>query len=286
MLVYRLSMKKLSSNKSFGGVQGVYSHASSSTKTDMTFAVYEPPQVVDRPVPVLWFLSGLTCSHENAMVKAGMQAYAAELGMMVVLPDTSPRGEGVPDDPDRAYDFGLGAGFYVDARQSPFAENYQMYSYVVDELPALIANKFNADMTRQGICGHSMGGHGALTLGLKNPDQYQSISAFSPIVSAMNCPWGQKALAGYLGDDKSVWAAHDACALIEQGVAKTPLLIDQGTGDNYLETELKTHLLEQACAKADHPLNVRMQDGYDHSYFFISTFMGDHMVWHGEVLNA
>ncbi len=285
-LVYRLDMEKIASNKSFGGVQGVYTHASSSTKTEMTFAVYEPPQAKDGPVPVLWFLSGLTCSHENAMVKAGMQEHAAKLGMMVVLPDTSPRGDDVPDDPDGSYDFGLGAGFYVNATQAPFAKNYQMYSYIVDELPELIGHEFNADMSRQGISGHSMGGHGALTIGLKNPSIYQSISAFSPIVSPMNCPWGQKALGGYLGDDKAAWAEHDACALVEQGYAKTPLFVDQGTGDDFLEKELKTHLLQEACAKTDHPLTVRMQEGYDHSYFFISTFMSDHMAWHAKALKG
>lgn len=281
-----LGMEKISSNKSFGGVQGVYSHTSSSTKTDMTFAVYEPPQAKDGPVPVLWFLSGLTCSHENAMVKAGMQAHAAKLGMMVVFPDTSPRGEGVPDDAESAYDFGLGAGFYVNATQAPFAENYQMYSYIVDELPALIGAEFNADMSRQGISGHSMGGHGALTIGLKNAGRFKSISAFSPIVSPINCPWGQKALGGYLGDDKATWAKNDACALIGAADEKVHLLVDQGTGDNFLEGELKTHLLQEACAKANHPLTVRMQKGYDHSYFFISTFMGDHMEWHGKAFKS
>ncbi|VAV99458.1 S-formylglutathione hydrolase, partial [hydrothermal vent metagenome] len=232
------------------------------------------------PVPVFWFLSGLTCSHENAMVKAGMQEYAARLGMIVVLPDTSPRGEGVADDPDGAYDFGLGAGFYVDATREPFAPHYQMYSYVVDELPELIGKEFNADMSRQGICGHSMGGHGALTIGLKNPGRFKSISAFSPIVSPMNCPWGQKALSGYLGDDRDVWAQHDACALVAGAGEKLPLLVDQGTADDFLEKQLQPQLLEKACKKANSPLTLRMQPGYDHSYFFISTFMKDHLDWH------
>ena len=279
-------MKTVSQNKSFGGEQGVYTHASSATKTDMTFAVYVPPQARDAPVPVLWFLSGLTCTHENAMVKAGMQEHAARLGMIVVWPDTSPRGDGVADDPDGAYDFGLGAGFYVNATQAPYAANYQMYSYVVDELPELIGLKFNADMSRQGICGHSMGGHGALTIGLKNPGRFKSISAFSPIVSPMNCPWGQKALGGYLGDDRSVWARHDACALIAQATEKLPLLVDQGTGDNFLEKELKPQLLVEACEKAGHRLTLRMQPDYDHSYFFISTFMKDHMEWHGKAFEG
>lgn len=277
-------METLTENKSFGGEQGVYTHASSSTKTDMTFAVYVPPQAQKSPVPVFWFLSGLTCSHENAMVKAGMQEHAARLGMIVVLPDTSPRGDGVADDPGGAYDFGLGAGFYVDATQAPYKAHYQMYSYMVDELPAIIASEFNADMSRQGICGHSMGGHGALTIGLKNPGRFKSISAFSPIVSPINCPWGQKALSGYLGDDQTAWVDHDACALIGKATEKLPLLVDQGTGDNFLEQELKTQLLEKACEKANHRLNLRMQEGYDHSYFFISTFMKDHMEWHDKAL--
>ncbi len=281
-MVYRLGMEKISTNKSFGGEQGVYIHTSSSTNTDMTFAVYVPPQAKERPVPVFWFLSGLTCTHENAMVKAGMQEHAARLGMIVVLPDTSPRGEGVADDPDGAYDFGLGAGFYVNATQQPFAAHYQMYSYVVDELPELIGREFNADMSRQGICGHSMGGHGALTIGLKNPGRFKSISAFSPIVSPTNCPWGQKALGGYLGDDQAEWVEHDACALVGKADEKLHLLIDQGTGDNFLEKELKSHLLTAACEKAGHPLTLRMQEGYDHSYFFISTFMRDHMEWHAK----
>lgn len=279
-------MERISSNKSFGGEQGVYSHASSSTKTDMTFAVYVPPQAAERPVPVLWYLSGLTCTHDNAMGKAGMQEHAARLGMIVVLPDTSPRGEGVADDAEGAYDFGLGAGFYVNATQAPFADNYQMYSYVVDELPELIGKEFNADMSRQGICGHSMGGHGALTIGLKNPGRFKSISAFAPIVSPVNCPWGQKALGGYLGDDKAAWAEHDACALVAAGAEKLPLLVDQGTGDNFLEQELQPELLVMACEKADHPLTLRMQEGYDHSYFFISTFMKDHMKWHAKAFTA
>jgi len=282
---YRLAMEQIAINKSFGGQQGVYRHASSSTGTDMTFAVYVPPQAKDRPVPVLWFLSGLTCSHENAMVKAGMQEHAARLGMLVVLPDTSPRRQGpdsedVADDPDGLYDFGLGAGFYVDASQDPFAKHYQMYSYITDELPKLIAENFNADMSRQGICGHSMGGHGALTIGLKNPGRYKSISAFSPIVSPINCPWGQKALGRYLGPDQTLWVEHDACALIGKAEEKLPLLIDQGTGDDFLEKELKPHLLTKACEQADHPLTLRMQEGYDHSYFFIASFMRDHMEWH------
>ncbi len=279
-------MEKIASNKSFGGEQGVYRHASTATGTDMTFAVYVPPQAASGPVPVFWFLSGLTCSHENAMVKAGMQEHASRLGMMVVLPDTSPRGEGVADDPEGAYDFGLGAGFYVNATQEPFAAHYQMYSYVVEELPELIGKEFNADMSRQGICGHSMGGHGALTIGLKNPGRFKSISAFSPIVSPTSCPWGQKAFSRYLGDDQAVWAEYDACALVEKAEERLPLLIDQGSGDDFLEKELKPQLLEKACKKANHSLTLRMQPGYDHSYFFISTFMRDHLDWHDKAFKA
>lgn len=283
-MVYRFGMETISQNKSFGGKQGVYRHNSSATRTPMTFAVYEPPQASEGPVPVLWFLSGLTCSHENAMVKAGMQEHAARLGIAVVLPDTSPRGDDVPDDPEGAYDFGLGAGFYVDATQAPFAANYQMYSYIVDELPGVIGDKFNCDMARQAISGHSMGGHGALTIGLKNPGRFRSISAFSPICSPLNCPWGQKALKGYLGEDLSAWQAHDASLLVADAREKLPMLVDQGEADDFLQTQLKPHLLEEACKKADYPLTLRRQPGYDHSYFFISTFMADHMEWHGRYL--
>lgn len=277
-------MEKISENKSFGGSQGVYRHQSAATGTQMTFAVYEPPQAKGAPVPVVWFLSGLTCSHENAMVKAGMQEHAARLGMAIVLPDTSPRGEGVPDDPDGAYDFGLGAGFYVDARRAPFDRHYHMYSYVSDELPGLVGEQFNVDMTRQAITGHSMGGHGALTIAFKNPGRFRSVSAFAPICAPVNCPWGQKALGGYLGDDRNLWAQHDASLLVGTVHEKLPLLVDQGDGDDFLESQLKPHLLEQACEKADYPLTLRLQPGYDHSYFFISTFMGDHLAWHARHL--
>ena len=274
-------IKQISLNRCFEGEQGVYSHESTATATGMTFAVYTPPQARDGKVPVLWFLSGLTCTHENAMVKAGMQQHAARLGMMLVFPDTSPRGENVPDDPDGAYDFGLGAGFYVNATQQPWAKNYRMYEYVSHELPALVGEHFAADMDSQAICGHSMGGHGALTIALKNPGRFRSVSAFSPIVSPVNCPWGQKALGGYLGEDRKAWLEYDACALVGRAEEKLPLLVDQGDSDDFLDTQLKPHLLEQACAAADHPLTLRMQQGYDHSYFFMSTFVRDHMDWHG-----
>ena len=206
--------------------------------------------------------------------------------MAIVAPDTSPRGEGVPDDPDGAYDFGLGAGFYVNATQPPFDKHYHMYDYITRELPGVIAANFAVDMDRQSISGHSMGGHGALTIALRNPGVYKSVSAFSPIVSPMNCPWGHKALGGYLGDDKAAWARHDACALIGQADEKLPLLIDQGGADNFLTEQLKPELIEQACAKAGHPLVLRMQPGYDHSYYFISTFIGDHVAWHAKALVA
>lgn len=279
-----MSLTELGSNKCFEGKQGVYSHKSSATGTDMTFAVYEPPQAADGPVPVLWYLSGLTCTHENAMVKAGAQAIAAQHGIMLVFPDTSPRGDGVPDDPDGAYDFGLGAGFYVNATEAPWSANYQMATYIADELPALIATNFPADMTRQGITGHSMGGHGALTTALRHPGRYKSVSAFSPIVSPMNCPWGHKALGGYIGDNRDHWKAYDACALIADATERLPILVDQGDADNFLEEQLKSHLLQEACDKVGHPLNLRMQPGYDHSYFFIASFMADHVTWHADAL--
>jgi S-formylglutathione hydrolase len=236
-------------------------------------------------VPVLWFLSGLTCTEENFTVKAGAQRIAAELGLMLIAPDTSPRGDDVPDDPEKAYDFGLGAGFYVDATVPPFALNYRMYSYLTAELPALIAAaRPAADLTRQGITGHSMGGHGALTLALKHPERYRSVSAFAPIVSPINCPWGVKALTGYLGEDRAAWRPYDACALIEDGARVADILVDQGEADSFLTGQLKPELLEAACAKAEIPLTLRRQPGYDHSYFFIATFIEDHLRWHAERL--
>jgi S-formylglutathione hydrolase len=280
-----MPLTEIGSIKCFDGKQGVYSHKSSATGTDMTFAVYEPPQAANGPVPVLWFLSGLTCTHENAMVKAGAQAMAAQRGIMLVFPDTSPRGDGVPDDPDGAYDFGLGAGFYVNATKAPWNANYQMADYITEELPALIADNFPADMARQGITGHSMGGHGALTTALRNPGRYKSVSAFSPIVSPMNCPWGHKALGGYIGDNRDDWKAYDACALIADATERLPILVDQGDADNFLQDQLKSHLLQEACDKAGHPLTLRMQPGYDHSYFFIASFMAEHVTWHADALS-
>lgn len=274
-------METLSTARSFGGTQGVYRHASRETGTDMVFSVYLPPQAEAGPRPVVWYLSGLTCTHANVTEKGGFQRVCAELGLIFVAPDTSPRGEGVPDDPEGAWDFGLGAGFYVDATQPPWAANYRMESYVAEELPAVVAEAFPAaDLSRQAILGHSMGGHGALTLALKRPDQWRSVSAFAPIASPMRCPWGRKALAGYLGPDERAWRRYDATALIEDGARVRELLVDQGAADSFLETQLKPELLAQACEAAGIPLTLRPQPGYDHSYYFVATFMEDHLRWH------
>jgi len=275
-------METVSTNRSYGGTQGVYSHASSATGTDMSFAVYVPDHEEGAKLPVLWYLSGLTCTHANVMEKGEYRRAASELGLIIIAPDTSPRGEGVPDDP--AYDMGQGAGFYVDATEEPWSTHFRMRSYIETELPELIAANFPADMSRQGIFGHSMGGHGALTLALRNPDRYKSVSAFSPIVAPTNCPWGKKALGRYLGLDKAAWRQYDACALIEDGARVTDILVDQGTSDNFLEEQLKPQLLAEACAKADIPLTLNLREGYDHSYYFISTFMADHLRWHADRL--
>jgi S-formylglutathione hydrolase len=275
-----MTIETISTNHSFGGVQGVYRHASRATGTDMTFSVFVPPHAEGAKLPVIWYLSGLTCTHANVTEKGEFRRVCAELGLIFVAPDTSPRGEGVADDAESAYDFGLGAGFYVDATQDPFAQHYQMQSYIVGELPDLIAAHFPVDLARQGITGHSMGGHGALTLGLKNPQWYKSVSAFAPIVSPLACPWGEKALSGYLGHDRATWRAYDACALIEDGARVADLLVDQGAADNFLTEQLKPELLEIACAAAAIPLTLRLQPGYDHSYFFIASFMEDHLRWH------
>ncbi len=277
----------VSQSRSFGGTQFICRHRSSETGTEMHFSVYVPPMGGGgHRVPVLWYLSGLTCTEENFTVKAGAQRVASALGLMVVAPDTSPRGDGVPDDPKKAYDFGLGAGFYVDAVLEPWAKNYRMKSYIERELPELIAVDFPADMSKQGITGHSMGGHGALTIALRNPGHFKSVSAFAPISSPMNCPWGQKALSGYIGDDRHAWRQYDACALIEDGARLPELFVDQGTADMFLKEQLKPQLLEQACAKAGIPLTLRHQEGYDHSYYFIATFIEDHLRWHAQHLSA
>jgi S-formylglutathione hydrolase len=279
-----MSLETVSTNLSHGGTQGVYRHQSVATGTEMAFSVFVPPHDVGTKLPVVWYLSGLTCTHANVTDKAEFRAVCAELGLIFIAPDTSPRGDGVPDDPDGAYDFGLGAGFYVNARQDPFAANYRMRDYIEVELPELIAASFPADMSRQGITGHSMGGHGALTISLRNAGRFRSTSAFAPIVAPMNCPWGEKALSGYLGTDRALWAEYDACALIEGGARLPDILIDQGSADNFLSEQLKPELLEAACTRAGQKLTLRMHPGYDHSYYFISTFMTDHLRWHAERL--
>jgi S-formylglutathione hydrolase len=277
-----VSIETVSESKSFGGIQGVYRHQSASTATPMTFAAYVPEHAPGAKLPVLWWLSGLTCTHVNVMEKGQYREACAEHGLIFVAPDTSPRGDEVPDDPE--YDFGKGAGFYVDATQEPWKQHFRMRSYIEQELPTLIAENFPVDMGRQGISGHSMGGHGALTVSLRNPGRFRSTSAFAPIVSPINCPWGQKALTGYLGDDIAAWRQYDACALIKQGARLPELLVDQGTADNFLDSQLKTHLLDEACRNVDMPAQIRMQEGYDHSYFFITTFMEEHIAWHAERL--
>ncbi len=272
-------MKVVSASKAHGGIQGVYSHASETCGCDMTFAVFAPPQAKDGRVPVLWYLSGLTCTHANVVDKGEYRRLAAELGLMIVCPDTSPRGETVPDEKDN-WQFGSGAGFYLDATQEPFARNYRMYSYLTVELPARIAEQFPADMSRQSIFGHSMGGHGALTIALKNAERFRSCSAFAPIVQPMTAGWSRPALGKYLGADEESWRAYDATALIGDGHRFDAFLVDQGTADGFLNDGLRPWLLEEACRKAGIPLSLRMQDGYDHSYNFISTFMDDHLKWH------
>jgi len=271
-------MEVTSTNRSHGGTQGVYTHNSDTTGTPMTFSVFVPDHEPGAKLPVLWYLSGLTCTQANVTEKGEFRAACAEHGIIFVAPDTSPRGEDVPD--DEGYDFGKGAGFYVDATQEPWSRHFRMRSYIEQELPALIAAGFPADMARQGITGHSMGGHGALTTALRNPEKFRSVSAFAPIVSPLNCPWGEKALGGYLGPDQSAWREYDACALIEDGARLPDLLVDQGEGDNFLHEQLKTGLLVMACRKAGIPATIRMQPGYDHSYYFISSFMADHVKWH------
>lgn len=276
-------MKTVSTSKSHGGVQGVYSHASEACACDMTFAVFVPPQAAKGPVPVLWYLSGLTCTHANVMDKGEYRRLAAELGLIVVCPDTSPRGDNVPDEKDN-WQFGSGAGFYLDATEAPYAKNYRMYSYITEELPALIAANFPADMERQGIFGHSMGGHGAITIALKNPGRYRSCTAFAPIAQPSTAGWSRPALEKYLGADEAGWRAYDATLLIADGRRFPELLVDQGTADSFLEEGLRPQLLEKACRDAGMELTLRMQDGYDHSYNFISTFMDDHLRWHADRL--
>jgi S-formylglutathione hydrolase len=280
------TLNAVSRNRCFGGMQGVYTHAAETTHCSMRFGVFMPPQAQSARVPVLYWLSGLTCTEDNFIVKAGAQRVAAELGVAIVVPDTSPRGLGYPGEAD-AYDFGLGAGFYVDATEAPWSEGYRMYSYVTNELPAYVERHFAVVAGRAGIFGHSMGGHGALTIALKNPGRYRSVSAFAPIASPMRCPWGEKALTGYLGSDRSRWREYDATALIaDRGWRGPALLVDQGTSDPFIESQLKPELLRQACEQAGVALDLRLRDGYDHSYFFIATFIEEHLRFHARHLHA
>lgn len=281
-----MSLEKIGSNTCFGGQQLQYTHDSSVLGCNMRFSIFLPPQAETKKVPVIYWLSGLTCTDENFVQKAGAQRYAAEQGVAIVAPDTSPRGEGIPDDPDQAYDFGLGAGFYVNATQAPWSKNYHMYDYITQELPQLINDNFPVEGDKCSIMGHSMGGHGALTIALKNPGAYRSVSAFSPIVAPMRCPWGNKALGNYLGDDQNAWREYDTTELIATAQERLPILVDQGDADDFLTEQLKPELLTQACETAGHPLQLRMQPGYDHSYFFISTFIGDHIKHHAEALKG
>ena len=279
-------METLNEHGAFGGTVGFYRHQSAANACDMQFSVFVPPQATEQPVPVVYYLAGLTCTEETFMIKAGAQRLAAELGLMLVTPDTSPRGDDVPDDPEGAWDFGLGAGFYLNATEDPWRRHYQMYDYVTAELPALVMSRFPADSARQGITGHSMGGHGALTIGLKNPDTYRSISAFAPICSPLNCPWGQKALSNYLGDDQSTWLQYDATELVKSldRLPESGILIDQGLADQFLERELHPHLFEAACVDRGVELELRRHAGYDHGYYFIATFTDDHLRHHAAIL--
>ena len=280
-----MTLEVVSENKSHGGRQLVAKHGSTVTGTEMSLSIFLPPQAEGGGrLPVVWYLSGLTCSPMNVTEKGEYRAACAELGLIFVAPDTSPRGEGVPTDPAGSWDFGLGAGFYVDATVEPFAQNYRMWTYITEELPALVAEAYPIDVGRQAITGHSMGGHGALTIALRYPDRFRSVSAFSPIVAPSQVEWGIKALGGYLGEDRSAWRKHDAVALIEDGARVREILVDVGTADPFLEQQLRPELLEQACAEAGIALTLRRQPGYDHSYYYISTFMAEHLRWHAERL--
>ena len=277
-------MERIEQHASFGGRQEVWQHASTSTGTPMRFGIYLPPAALaGERCPVLYWLSGLTCTEQNFITKAGAQEHAARHGLIVVAPDTSPRGEGVANDP--AYDLGQGAGFYLNATQTPWAPHFRMEDYVVQELPALVEQHFPATDAR-GIAGHSMGGHGALTLALRHPGRYRSVSAFSPIVAPSQVPWGQKAFSTYLGDDRAAWAQHDAVALVAGASERLPLLVDQGEADEFLAGQLRPELLQAACEAAGHPLTLRLQPGYDHSYYFIASFMGDHVAHHASALRG
>ena len=276
-------MQRIEHRACFGGWQDVYEHASATLGCTMRFAIYLPPQAADGPVPVLYWLSGLTCNEQNFITKAGAQRYAAEHGIAIVCPDTSPRGDDVAD--AEGYDLGKGAGFYVNATQAPWAAHYRMHDYVVDELPALVEAHFPVTTSRA-ISGHSMGGHGALVLALRNTGRYRSVSAFSPIVAPSKVPWGEKALAAYLGEDREAWKAWDACELVKRASAKLPLLVDQGGDDEFLDSQLRPQLLQAAAVAAGHPLQLRMRPGYDHSYYFIASFIGEHIAHHAAALRG
>jgi S-formylglutathione hydrolase len=281
-----MTLELVSQARCFDGAQFVYRHNSTATGTKMQFAAFVPPQAEHTKVPVVWFLSGLTCTEENFTVKAGAQRVASELGLMVIAPDTSPRGPDVPDDPAGAYDFGLGAGFYLDATVAPWAQHYRMRTYIESELPTVIGESLPADLTHQSIMGHSMGGHGAMTIALRHPGRFASVSAFAPICAPICSPWGKKALSGYLGDDPAAWRVYDSCALIEDGARVDGLLVDQGTTDNFLKEQLHPEILDEVCRAAGINLTLRYQQGYDHSYFFIATFMADHLRYHARALGV
>ena len=280
-----MTLETISQHRCFDGVVGFYRHAATATACPMRFAVFAPPQAQTRRVPVLYYLAGLTCTEETFMIKAGAQRVAAQLGLLLVAPDTSPRGASLPGDSE-SWDFGVGAGFYLDATLEPWSRHYRMYTYVTEELPAIIEASFPVDRARQGIFGHSMGGHGALTIALRHPGRYRAASAFAPIVAPSQVPWGTKALGGYLGSDKATWRTHDTVALIEDGARFREFLVDYGDADQFLTEQLRPELLQAACEKAGIPLTLRRQSGYDHSYYFISTFMGDHLRWHAQRLKA
>ncbi len=276
-------MERIEHRACFGGWQDVYRHESKTLGCAMNFAIYLPPQAEHGPVPVLYWLSGLTCTEQNFITKSGAQRYAAEHGIAIVAPDTSPRGDDVAD--AEGYDLGKGAGFYVDATQEPWAKHYRMHDYVVNELPALVEANFPVT-NKRAISGHSMGGHGALMIALRNPGRYRSVSAFSPIVAPSQVPWGEKAFTAYLGDDREAWKAYDATALVASAGEKLPLLVEQGAADEFLDTQLKPQLLQAACEAAGHPLQLRMRPGYDHSYYFVGSFIGEHIAHHAAALRG
>ena len=284
-----MSLETLSETRCFGGTMGFYRHASRVNHCDMRFGIFVPPQAADGKVPVVTFLSGLTCTEENFMIKSGAQRYAAELGIMLVSPDTSPRGDDVPDDPDGEYDFGLAAGFYLNATQEPWSRHYNMYDYVMRELQPAVFGNFPGDADRHGLTGHSMGGHGALTIGLKHPELFRSLSAFAPIVTTLGSPWGRKALGHYLGADTTTWHEYDACEVassLHDGPSRSPILVDQGLADPFLDEQLKPYLFEHACAESGLRLTLRRHQGYDHGYYFISTFIEDHLKHHAAILGG